>query len=126
MRRTVFAVLGALALAGGSTLAHHSYAEFLTDQTVSIEGDVAELQFVNPHVLLKVQTIDSQIYTAVWQAAYQLSRTGVNSSTLRVGDHVIISGSPARDAANHTLSLVKDVQRPVDGWRWSRQAWGRQ
>jgi hypothetical protein len=121
MKRTVFAVFSGLVLASGSALAHHSYAEFFTDQTVSIEGDVQELEFVNPHVVLKVRTKDSYTYTALWQAAYQLSRTGVSSTTLKVGDHVIVSGSPARDAANHTLSLLKDVQRPVDGWRWSRR-----
>ena len=78
------------------------------------------LQFVNPHVVLKVQATDSRIYTAVWQAAYQLSRTGVDRSTLKVGDHVIISGCPPRDASNHTLSFLKEVRRPVDGWRWFR------
>jgi hypothetical protein len=126
MRRTFFAVIGAIVLTGGSGLAHHSYAEFQTDQTVSIEGDVEELLFVNPHVVLKVHAKDSHTYTAVWQAAYQLARTGVIRTTLNVGDHVIVSGSPARDSANYTLSLLKEVQRPLDGWRWSRQtAWSR-
>ena len=123
MRRTVVAVLGAVVLAGGSVLAHHSYADFLLDQTVSVEGEVEELLFVNPHVILKVRAKDSYTYTATWRSAYQLGRTGVISTTLRVGDHVIVSGNPSRDTTAHGISKLTEVRRPADGWRWSQQSW---
>ncbi len=107
-------------LAGGSAGAHHSYARFLTDQTVSIEGDVESVSYVNPHVILRVRARDSFTYTAEWRSANQLARSGMTSSTLKVGDHVIVSGSPGRDATDHVMSLLKEVRRPADGWSWSR------
>jgi Family of unknown function (DUF6152) len=120
MRRTLSVVLGVVVLAGGSVFGHHSYAEFLVDQTVSIEGELEDVAYANPHVVLTVRTADSARYTAVWRSAYQLSRTGVTSSTLRVGDHIVVSGSPSRDAEMRGLSLLREIRRPADGWRWSR------
>ena len=61
MRRTVFAVVGAIILGGSSAGAHHSYARFFTDQTMSIEGEVEGLSYINPHVILRVRAKDSFI-----------------------------------------------------------------
>ena len=69
MRRTVLAVVGVMVLAGISMAAHHSHPNFVLDQNVAIEGDVESVQFKNPHVLIKLKTADSTIYTAEWQGA---------------------------------------------------------
>ena len=121
MMRSLIAVVITVMLAGVSGSAHHSYADFNTERTVSIEGDVEALVFANPHVLLKVRDRDAQTYVAIWQAAYQLARTGVLGTTLKIGDHVVVSGAPSRDGAVHILSLIKEVRRPSDGWVWRRQ-----
>ena len=122
MTRTLLMVLGFVFLAASSPQAHHSYADFLLDQTASVEGNIEELLFVNPHVILKVRDKDLNIYTATWSAAFQLERTNVTATTLKVGDHVIVSGNPSRDAAAHGLSRLSEVRRPADGWRWSSQS----
>jgi len=42
---------------------------------------------------------------------------GVTKETLKPGDRVIITGSPARDPAAYRVHLKK-IQRPADGWEW--------
>ena len=37
---------------------------------------------------------------------------------VRPGDHVIISGNPGRNAADHRLRM-RSISRPSDGWKWS-------
>jgi hypothetical protein len=120
MWRTALAALGTLILAGTPVLAHHSYAAFAQDQVREIEGDVEEFVFANPHVTLKVRTRDSIVYIATMRSATQLGRHGFAPTTIKVGDHVIVSGSPARDAKVHELALIRELRRPADGWSWKR------
>jgi DUF917 family protein len=74
--------------------AHHSYPDFLLDQTATVEGTIESIQFENPHVLLKIRTADPIVYTAEWEAVRSLKTTAVTSSTLRVGDHIVVIGCP--------------------------------
>ncbi len=118
MRRTVLAVIGVVFLAGSGPRAHHSYAEFLLDQTASVEGRLEKLTFGNPHAILTLRTKDSAVYTAEWHSAFQLERMGVAPTALKVGDVIIVSGNPSRDAAAYRLAKLTEVRRPLDGWSW--------
>ena len=118
MKRTALAVVGVIVLAGGSARAHHGYADFYLNQTVSVEGDIEDIRFVNPHVVLKVRAANSTVYTATWQGPYRLARKGVTSTTLKVGDHIVVSGCPPRDPTSHELMPLRAVRRPRDGWSW--------
>jgi hypothetical protein len=121
MRRTVLAVVGALIFAGGSIYAHHGYANFYapTERTVSIEGDLESLVYANPHVVMKIRAADSTVYTVAWQAVGWVERNaGVTRTTFKLGDHLIVVGSPARDPASHEVTLLREVRRPRDGWNW--------
>ena len=55
MRRTALGIVAVIVLAAGSAHAHHGYANFFMDRTVTIEGEIEEVRWVNPHVLLKVR-----------------------------------------------------------------------
>ena len=122
MRRTAVAVVGALILAGGSAAyAHHGYANFYspTERTVSIEGNLESLLYANPHVVMKIRAADSTVYTVAWQAVGWVERNaGVTKTTFKVGDHLIVTGSPARDPASREVTLLREVRRPRDGWNW--------
>ena len=119
MRRTLPAAIVILVLTGISARAHHSYPEFLLDQKVSVEGEIEELRYANPHVVLKIRTAEGVVYTAEWQAASWLEYYAhVTLTTIRVGDHVIVSGAPSRDPASHELVRLKEVRRPRDGWTY--------
>src|SRR6185436_11675240 len=42
----------------------------------------------------------------------------VTLTTLRVGDHLIVTGAPSRDPGSHELVRLKEVRRPRDGWTY--------
>ena len=58
-----------------------------------------------------------QRYAVEWGAGGQLNRQGVTRETLHPGDHVIVTGNPGRNPADHRLRM-KTITRPSDGWKW--------
>ena len=120
MPRTLFAV-GAL-LVATSAAAHHSYADFFLDRTVAVEGDLVRYTYANPHILLELKTRDAQVYRAEWAAPNNVKRAGVQRTTLKVGDRLVVTGNPARDPDAFRLARLVEIRRPKDGWRWSRIA----
>ena len=123
MNRKVVATLAALIMTAAAPLrAHHSIVSaFQIDRTETIEGDLVELRWQNPHSVVYVIVRDEsggvQRYTVEWEAGLQLSRQGVTHDTLKPGDHVIITGNPSRRLEEHAL-LLRTIVRPKDGWRW--------
>jgi hypothetical protein len=108
----------ALVLVSGSASAHHSYAAYVTEQRVTIQGTLEGLRYSNPHVIMTIRTADSTLYPAIWQSALWVHRIGVTADTFRVGDFLMIYGAPARDASKHELASLRGVSRPSDGWSW--------
>ena len=117
-------LVGALLAATAATSAHHSFAaEYFEDQSTSIEGDVQEFQFRNPHamVIVRVQEQGRAVdYRAEWAGAGRLARQDITADTLKPGDRVVIGGSPGRDASAHRIHL-KSIERPADGWSWTQR-----
>jgi hypothetical protein len=100
--------------------AHHSYGAYYLDRHVSIEGHVERFIFRSPHSIIEFTTTDGRIYVAEWDTAARLQSAGVNSSTLKVGDRIVVTGNPARDPLDRRVALLSEVRRPVDGWHWTR------
>jgi hypothetical protein len=119
MTRTMVATLVAVLTAGVAD-AHHSYAAYFEDQRVTVEGTINSVRFANPHVLVTISTDAGEVYTIEWQNIVQLRHGNVGPDTLKAGDRIIVIASPARDASSHMLSLVREISRPSDGWRWRR------
>ena len=120
MTRGLLAVIGAI-LVGSSTQAHHGYTTFFapTERTVAIEGNLEHLLYANPHVVMKIRAADSVVYTVTWQAATWVERNaGVSKETFKVGDHLVVIGSPSRDPASHEVTLLREVRRTRDQWTW--------
>lgn len=120
-RVIVLSALWASVLGVVSASAHHSYSAFDRNRTVSIEGDVERVSFTNPHVMLTIKTSDAELYTAEWQNINQLAKGGVTGDTVKVGDRLVVSGSPKHDN-ERLLSLIQEVRRPSDGWSWTPRA----
>ena len=120
MKRLVFGILAAAACSGATTSAHHSFAAiYLVDKQITIEGDLLQFMFRNPHSFLHVQAPDAkgqmQRWAIEWTAAGQL--TGISSDTLKPGDHVIITGNPGRTTEDHRIRM-HSIRRPKDGFTW--------
>ena len=123
MKRVVLPVLltGAL-LCGGTAYAHHSFAATYDQSQVSLDGEVLQFVYRNPHALLQVQAPDPnrqmQRWTVEWEARGQLDHQGVTSMTLKPGDRVVITGNPGKNPGDHWLR-AQSIVRPKDGWKWT-------
>ena len=88
----------------------------MEDKTVTLDGTVAEFSIRNPHSFISVEVKDKDGNVSRWGGEWggvtQLSQGGVNRFTLKIGDHIIIDGAPARDASDHKV-LVRQVVRPA-------------
>ena len=126
MKRYLVVLLAAAAvMIGARAYAHHSFAAtYFEDRMVTIEGDIAQFQFRNPHswVHVNVKEKDGKVvrYAVEWGGTGQLGNTGVTRDTLKIGDHVIISGNPARSATTHQVRMLA-LHRTKDGYGWGRK-----
>lgn len=129
MKRVLAVMLVATAalLAGASRVsAHHSFAAtYLEDQQVTIEGELVQFLFRNPHsfVHVNVKEKDGSVvrYAVEWGGASQLGGQGVSPTSLHAGDHVIITGAPGRNPADHRVRMVslfrpKTANAPEISW----------
>lgn len=112
--------------AGRDALAHHSAtATYVRGQVVKIEGTLKEFIWRNPHSFMKVEAPDAKGEKQMWviegAAPQQLSEAGLTASTLRAGDHVVVTGYPGRIAEDHRL-LLQVLERPSDGFRYQGPA----
>lgn len=124
MKRVAIAVVLTAALfVGTQASAHHSFgATYMENQRLSIEGELVQFVYRNPHALLQVMAPDAnrqiQRWTVEWEAMGQLDHQGVTSMTLKPGDRVVITGNPGKNAADHWLR-AQTIIRPRDGWKWT-------
>jgi hypothetical protein len=122
--RLIFAVSAGLLLSSAGVYAHHSFAgTYLEDAPpMKVEGTLKEFLLRNPHSFIQVEGQDPKSgemvrWSIEWGAAGQLSQQGVGRESLRVGDKVVVTGSPGRNPAEHRLRM-REIQRPSDGWSW--------
>ena len=103
---------------GGAAEAHHSIAG-MYDQSrrVTLDGIIAQFQFVNPHPFVMVDVKASNGAPQSWKAEldnrWELQEIGIAPTTFRAGDRVVITGSPGRDRT--PLLYVWRLERPADG-----------
>ena len=123
--RVVAVFVLAMVAIGARAQAHHSFAAtYVEDQVVTIEGELVQFLFRNPHsfVHLQVKERGGLIvrYAVEWGGAGQLGEQGVTRETLKPGDHVVITGSPGRNASDHRVRMVS-LRRPKDGFGWGQR-----
>ena len=124
-RYLVVLLVAAAMLAGARAYAHHSFAAtYFEDRMVTIEGDLAQFQFRNPHswVHVNVKEKDGTVvrYAVEWGGTGQLGNTGITRDTLKIGDHVVISGNPARNPKQHQVRMLS-LHRTKDGFGWGKK-----
>jgi hypothetical protein len=120
----LFVSAGSLA-AGGSALAHHSFAMFDAAHPIEISGTVKEFKFVSPHTLLTVTVKDKDGNVKDWilegGAPGNLVRDGITSKSLAPGDEITATINPLHsgaDGGSYQPALVKFKDgRPISAPR---------
>jgi len=87
------------------------------DQQIALEGVVLKYLWRNPHVFIYLEIANEEGETEKWELEWGntnvLTERGLSAETIREGDHILVSGWPARSAAKR-LNLQK-LLRPTDG-----------
>jgi len=82
-------------------LAHHSFAMFDRDKTVTMAGVVKEYEWTNPHVWIHMMVPDSTGKPVEWsfemQAIAQDTAGGWRADSVKTGDKVSIDFHPLKD-----------------------------
>jgi len=123
MRRRVFSAAIVVVAFGASVDGHHSIAgAYDSTRRTTIDGVVAEVQFVNPHPFLLVDVRGSSGELQSWRLEmdnrWELVEVGFAATTLKRGDRVVAIGSLARRQPQSMYLLRLD--RPEDGF-WYEQ-----
>ncbi|HLH42863.1 MAG TPA: DUF6152 family protein [Bryobacteraceae bacterium] len=107
MRTKLQVLIAGLGLAASAApaMAHHSFAaEYDASKTVTLNGSVVKVEWLNPHIWIYIDAKDESGKVTRWQceggAPNSLVRNGWNRESLRSGDQVTISGALAKDASN--------------------------
>ena len=113
MSRFTFAMVVAcgVSAAAATVAAHHSIqAQFDINKSFTINGNVAKVEWINPHsyLTLNVKAADGTVEKWAFEmgAAGQLRRTGLSRADrggLKTGDAVTIKALAARDGSNSGL-----------------------
>ena len=106
MRHTLtlaIVVLAAL-LGGAPARAHHSFAaEYDANQPITLQGQIARIDLVNPHAWLYLEVKDAEGKVVRWNvemgAPNNLIRRGVTKATLPLGEMVTVDGYRAKDGS---------------------------
>jgi hypothetical protein len=85
-----------------AAFAHHSFAMFDADKTVTLQGTVKEFEWVNPHSWLRVTVNDEKSgKPAVWaiemSSPSRLITMGMRANSVRAGDEVSVTIHPMKD-----------------------------
>ena len=95
--------------------AHHSFAaEYDSSKPIELKGRVAKVEWTNPHAHFFMDVKDSQNNVTNWNLELAspsiLLRNGWTRSSLKAGDTVTVTGSPARDNSN--FGIAQSIEFP--------------
>jgi len=95
---TSIAVLAAVSI---TALGHHSFALFDLTKKVTVKGVVAKIEWTNPHVWVYADVPQTDGPPVRWGIEYtsinHLTRLGMKSTTLKVGDTIEFTVNPYAD-----------------------------
>jgi Family of unknown function (DUF6152) len=111
-KRAALVVIVGLLMAAMPVLAHHSFkAQYDENQPITLNGTVTKLIWKNPHVILDVDVKGGTGEVTRWELELDspnaLMSQGWKVDSFKAGDHVIVTGSRAKNGSN--LARAKKV-----------------
>ena len=117
-----FAVVVLLAASSVPALAHHSFAMFDGDKTITMTGALKELEWTNPHAWIRIEVQDQatgqpQEWSFEMGSPSQLGARGMKPDSIKPGDMVTIKAHPMKDGSHggQYMSVAFADGRPVAG-----------
>ena len=94
----------ALASIAAHVDAHHSTAIYDSDNPIELAGTVVEWQFVNPHVFILLEVVDTatgdkKVWSLEGGNTAGLFRRGWTPNTLKAGDNIMLTVRPLRSGS---------------------------
>ena len=123
MNRRLILLTCCLTLAGSApALAHHSFAMFENAKTMSLDGTVKALEWINPHSWIHIVTLNNASKPEEWAFEMggpgQLSGQGWTRDSVKVGDKITVTFHPMKDGSHGgSEMLVKLPDGTVLGGR---------
>jgi hypothetical protein len=115
LRATAILVLplGILGFPGGLSAHHSIQAQFDVHKTVTVNGVIAKVEYINPHSYLTVDVTEADGSMTRWAfemaAAGQLRRAGLSRADrggLKAGDELTVIAMPARNGSTTGLAQI--------------------
>ncbi|HLK81059.1 MAG TPA: DUF6152 family protein [Xanthobacteraceae bacterium] len=84
--------------------AHHSFAMFDAEKTVTLQGTVKEFEWVNPHSWLRVMVNDEKtgkpmLWAIEMSSPGRLVTMGMHADSVKAGDTISVTFHPLKDGA---------------------------
>ena len=122
MSRWLLALTAGIWISGISAAAHHSLSDYDSSSQTTIEGVVAQYQFVNPHPFVVLDVKDRSGAVQQWRLEmdnrYELADIGVTKDTFKFGDRLVVSGSPGHTQPR--ILYIRTLDRPADGFGYEQ------
>ena len=110
-------MLMGLLVCGVSLSAHHGSAVFDTAKTVTVKGRVTQFLWTNPHILLRVDSVDDNGKAVHWliehQAPANMANFGWTKTMFKAGDDVEIDVTPVKNYALQGTTIGRFRERIV-------------
>jgi hypothetical protein len=105
--QTVLAAAGAVAVLGtagsaGARALHHGWAHYDTERAFTLDGTIQQVEYANPHVLVRVRPAgdSSRTWLAVLAPPSRMTRRGLPNGALRSGQTARLYGYPHKETAD--------------------------
>lgn len=117
----VWAVAAGMAVLSGPALAHHADTMYDKEHPITLLGTVTDFEFVNPHphLYFDVKEENGDVVKWIGESGAPPSRMyngGWKANTVKPGDQITITGSPAKDGRK--LLRIRKMVSPR-GQKWT-------
>jgi hypothetical protein len=115
MKIKVLSLAGiAFAMSAMPALAHHSFAMFDAEKTVTLKGTVREFEWQNPHVWLEMNVVDPATgkpvkYSLEMGSVARSTYDGWKKDTVRPGDPITATMHPLKDGSRGGMYLSVEL-----------------